>query len=346
MPASVPDISSAPNFADFRFPQEPFAALLRDLGWPDQSHWVQTWRDRGGAALAPEAWRSAPNMDWIWGLALPLLSEVERLAADPRPRIVGLSAGIGTGKSTLCRWLKAAAAEIGVQIDVVSLDDFYLPSPALEASLQGNPWGVCRGLPGCHDTELMLQCLKDWRQGRDVSVPVFDKTLRNGRGDRAGSRPLRGSLLVVEGWLLGVPPPTPWDCSGSDQDTNRAATALSEALGAGMVQELSPAEVDYQAKAQQQLRAYGPIWKQIDRLWRIDATDLRASALWKAQQHSFTLTKPEADQFVRALVVSLPANIWERIESDVLATIDPLRTVHWIGLRPPQPQGDAGPTPA
>lgn len=349
---------SVPDIAGFRFPPEPFDALLASLGWPERDRWVRAWLDRGGAALAPEAWRSTPGADWIWGLALPLLSQLEQLAAEPRPTILGLTASPATGKSTLCRWLRSAARQIGIQIETLSLDDFYYPSPLLEESLRGNPWGVGRGLPGSHDTALMLQCLEDWRQGRDVSVPVFEKTRRGGRGDRAGFRPLRGSLLLLEGWFVGVPGdqagsgetpsqtrPSAAAAPETDTDTTpetAAVRALEEALSEVLRSELSEAEITYRATVQKALQSYAPIWRQIDRLWRIRALDLRATALWKQQQHSFTLNRPEADQFIRMLLCSLPAGSWERIASDVLVEIDPLRTIHWIGLTPSRAGGAGG----
>lgn len=303
----------SPDFATFHFPREPFEALLASLGHRDPDRWLQTWLERGGDGLAEEAWpsNSKPAAEWIWGLALPLLTQLESLAAESQRTVVGLSAVPATGKTTLCRWLRAAAARIGLSLDTISLDNFYFASPELDASMQGNPWGVCRGLPGSHDSEGLHRCIQDWRLGRPVSVPIFDKTLRAGRGDRVGSRPLGGRVLVVEGWFLGVP---------ADHQTPSQQP-----------DDLSAAEIAYQTTVLAALKPYEQVWQQIDHLWRIRPIDIRATALWKRQQTSFTLSKPDADQFIRMILCSIPARNWAAINSTVLVEIDAHRAIHWIG---------------
>lgn len=310
-----------PNLAAFRFCQEPFDALLASLGWPERERWVQHWLERGGEQLAAAAWRRPPARDWIWGLALPLLSQIENLAQSSQPILLGLSAIPATGKTTLCRWLTAAAEQLGIGMDAISIDDFYRASPDLEASMQGNPWGVSRGLPGSHDTALLLACLADWRQGRRVRVPIFDKTLRDGRGDRAGHRELRGSLLVLDGWFLGVPARPADPTQPPDADAAGRQTAA-----------LSAAERRYRPTVLERLQAYEPIWQQIDQLWRIRPIDMGATASWKQQQTSFTLPPAQADQFIRMILCSLPPSHWQRIPCAVEAVIDETRTLHRIGL--------------
>ena len=309
-----------PDLAAFHFPLEPFDALLASLGWPDRERWLQAWQQRGGDRLAAEAWHRTPSSEWIWGLALPLLTQIETLARAPQRSLLGLSAIPATGKTTLCRWLKAAAQQIGIQIDAISIDDFYRASPDLEASMRGNPWGVARGLPGSHEIDRMLQCIADWREGRPVSVPIFDKTLRGGRGDRAGFRPLQGRVLLVDGWFLGVPADRP----GADPHPPGAAIRPQ-------MPPLNDAERLYRPTVLERLKAYEPLWRELDLLWRIQPIDLAATAVWKQQQTSFTLPKPQADQFIRMILCSIPHDHWDWIPSTVNALIDAQRSIHRIG---------------
>lgn len=104
--------------------------------------------------------------------------------------IVGLQGVQGCGKSH-------AAAMLGPAWEHLSLDDFY------HAGLD-----TTRGPPGTHDVEWLERVLDGWRRGERPTVPVFNKTLRKGRGDRAGSRRLcpNAKHLLVEGWCLGFKP--------------------------------------------------------------------------------------------------------------------------------------------
>ena len=313
-----------PDLAAFHFPLEPFDALLASLGWPDRERWLQAWQQRGGDRLAAEAWHRTPSSEWIWGLALPLLTQIETLARAPQRSLLGLSAIPATGKTTLCRWLKAAAQQIGIQIDAISIDDFYRASPDLEASMRGNPWGVARGLPGSHEIDRMLQCIADWREGRPVSVPIFDKTLRGGRGDRAGFRPLQGRVLLLDGWFLGVPA----ERSGEQGRQRQAADARQ-------IPTLRAAERLYRPIVLERLKAYEPLWRELDLLWRIRPVDLAATAVWKQQQTSFTLPPAQADQFIRMILCSIPVGLWERIPRTVEALIDQHRAILHIARIPP-----------
>lgn len=345
MPDSVVDLAA------FGFPLEPFEALLASLGWPEREAWIAHWQAHGGAELAREAWSVAPSAEWIWGLALPLLSQIEALCREAAPSVLGLSAIPATGKTTLCRWLRAAAAELGLALETISIDDFYFASPALDHCLAGNPWGVGRALPGSHELDRLLGTLEAWKQGWPVLVPVFDKTLRGGRGDRAGERRIAGRVLLLEGWFLGVPatlPPPARRRRPTDQPPPRrppvgptvamAAIPPSPAEPAAGVPAPSPplsaAEQAYGAVVLEKLQAYGPVWEAIDRLWRIRPLDFAATALWKRQQTSFTLAAPEAERFVRMILCCLPAGHWQRIPAAVVADIDAMRRLHRIGPVP------------
>ena len=92
------------------------------------------------------------------------------------------------------------------KISVVSIDDFYLPSQEMELAIKNNPWNVSRGFPGSHSTDFMIEKLLKWKTEGKLNVPVFDKSLRNGLGDRSHWREEAPDLLIIEGWFLGVKP--------------------------------------------------------------------------------------------------------------------------------------------
>lgn len=60
-----------------------------------------------------------------------------------------------------------------------------------------------RGPPGTHDVQMMLNCFQEFKKGNPIEVPVFDKGLRNGHGDRVGFRKIKAEILFFEGWMVG-----------------------------------------------------------------------------------------------------------------------------------------------
>ena len=99
----------------------------------------------------------------------------------------------------------------------MSVDDFYLTFEGqrrLAAEHAGNPLLELRGNAGSHDLALgseTLESLARAREGEDVALPRYDKSLHSGRGDRAPRAAwpsVRGPVDVVlfEGWMLGFRP--------------------------------------------------------------------------------------------------------------------------------------------
>jgi len=138
----------------------------------------------------------------------------------PRPLLVGIQAPQGSGKTTLVTHLLALLPDLGLRGAGVSIDDFYLTREEqlhVAASHPGNPYLEHRGYPGTHDVDLGASTLTSLRGlGRDAAgavarVPVYDKSLHAGRGDRAPEsawRIVAGplDLVLVEGWMLGFTP--------------------------------------------------------------------------------------------------------------------------------------------
>jgi len=158
----------------------------------------------------------------IHHLYLPVLFfALARLhAASSRPLVVGIQAPQGSGKTTLTRHLLSCLPLAGLRGTSVSIDDFYLTraeQQELAAAHPRNPYLEHRGYPGTHDIALgertlrALHVLGPGTAGRTVAVPVYDKSLHGGRGDRLAAADWRRvagplDLVFVEGWMLGFTP--------------------------------------------------------------------------------------------------------------------------------------------
>ncbi|KAJ3379953.1 hypothetical protein HDU92_006295 [Lobulomyces angularis] len=115
------------------------------------------------------------------------------------------------GKTTLVNNIKINFSNLNIVI--LSLDDFYLTyqDQLKLASLHcNNPLLKFRGNPGTHDLNLLVNTIQACLNPEEsiVQIPVYQKSLNNGRGDRLPihqwdvvKTPI--DLILCEGWCLG-----------------------------------------------------------------------------------------------------------------------------------------------
>ncbi|KAH0829167.1 P-loop containing nucleoside triphosphate hydrolase protein [Lanmaoa asiatica] len=138
------------------------------------------------------------------------------------PLFVGVQGPQGSGKTFLTSRLRSLLAEPphSLLVAVLSIDDLYLPHAGLTALAEMHPQNRLlhgRGQPGTHDVELGREILKALKAINDaegggpgeVALPVFDKSMFDGEGDRASqAQVVRGpvDVVVLEGWCVGFYP--------------------------------------------------------------------------------------------------------------------------------------------
>jgi D-glycerate 3-kinase len=118
------------------------------------------------------------------------------------PAVIGISGAQGTGKTTLSSLLVQFAKEQGVIAGAVSLDDYYLSQQqrgVLAAEI--HPLLAMRGMPGSHNIRQAIADVQAVLQGLPVALPRFDKAQDQ---PTAALEPQQFSLLIVEGWCLGL----------------------------------------------------------------------------------------------------------------------------------------------
>jgi len=59
---------------DINFPLDKFEKLIIDIGWESLDDWFNFWINKKNLLLIDQFWKNKASDDWIWGLALPLLS--------------------------------------------------------------------------------------------------------------------------------------------------------------------------------------------------------------------------------------------------------------------------------
>ena len=319
------------NDLNIHFPEEKFEELILKIGWSSLDDWINFWKGKKSDLLLEKFWNYGVKDDWIWGLALPLLSQAYKYKNNfPERRIIGISALPGTGKTTLGKWLETISLKFDFKIAVVSIDDFYLPSEEMKLAIKNNPWNVSRGFPGSHSVKLMYEKLTNWKNDGKLQVPVFDKSLRNGLGDRSYWRSDEPDLLILEGWFLGVRPLSMEinNKVSMDRKDNEIFTTP-----------LSSDESSYRIKIQQNLIKYLDIWNLMDDVWHLKPLKFEYLNLWKSNQEKEmllnkgnALTSKNLSNFLRMLNVSIPQSSFDDINSDVLLLIDQDRKLVEVGL--------------
>ena len=255
------------------------------------------------------------------GLALPMIAQLEGLVGSGQRPVLALNGPVGAGKSCFCQQLIGLAKARGLRLAVASIDDAYLPWEQRLVAMAGNPFGVNRVPPGSHDAPLLVERLQRWQSEGVLRLPRFDKTLRDGAGDRmveapSGEAAATTDALVLEGWLMGC---RPLGAAG----LRASGVAAGMELAAGLAP-LGADEAAWLPHWDRQLEAYGPLFDLCDGLWVLRPLDWGLPRRWRFQaearqrrlqrqnhQADGWLKPAELDRLVRSSLASLPPRLYQ-----------------------------------
>ena len=128
---------------------------------------------------------------------------------DKKTKIIGLTGGQGSGKSTISNILKIILKE-GYNLDTVifSIDDFYKTLKERKIMSKNiSPLFLTRGAPGTHDTKILFSCIKSLKKYkfRKILIPKFNKAIddRVSKSEwlKVNKKP---NIVIFEGWCVGV----------------------------------------------------------------------------------------------------------------------------------------------
>ena len=128
------------------------------------------------------------------------------------PKVIGVNGCQGSGKSTLADYLCTAVSEqLNIKTVALSLDDFYLTkSERNKLAKKVHPLLATRGVPGTHDVELAISCIKNLLAGQKALITRYDKSIDDRvPQDQLSSIEEPVALIVLEGWCLGALPQQP-----------------------------------------------------------------------------------------------------------------------------------------
>ena len=143
---------------------------------------------------------------------LPISKEIFKIfLKNKKTKIIGLTGGQGSGKSTIANIFKIILKyKFNLNTVIFSIDDFYKTlKERRKMSKKISPLFLTRGVPGTHDTKLLLNCLKTLKNFRtkNLLIPKFDKSiddrLPKKKWQKINTKP---DLVIFEGWCVGATP--------------------------------------------------------------------------------------------------------------------------------------------
>ena len=128
---------------------------------------------------------------------------------NKKTKLIGLAGGQGSGKSTISNILKILLKEkFNLETVIISIDDFYKTlKERKKMSKNLSKLFLTRGVPGTHDTTLLLNCLKKLKKKsfRKVLIPKFNKSTDNRSKKKEWMTVLRKpDVIIFEGWCIGA----------------------------------------------------------------------------------------------------------------------------------------------
>ncbi len=145
-------------------------------------------------------------------IIVPIAERLQKLHQKSKPTIIGIQGGQGTGKTTIIQFLEKQLKKKGFRVESFSIDDFYKNwkerKDLQEKYSQNLFYQISRGLPGTHRVKFLLETLQKAKAGKDFEIPLFDKSLYDGKGDvLSQTKKVKGKqdFVIIEGWCVGMP---------------------------------------------------------------------------------------------------------------------------------------------
>ena len=239
--------------------------------------------------------------DYLWPLVQDMMNLYQQRTTSV-PWFVGLQGTQGSGKSTVCLFIKALLEKcFDLNVVILSLDDFYKTRKerALLAK-EVHPLFATRGVPGTHDLSLANQVideLSELQAGESCFVPSFNKAIDD-RKEKSQWQSISGPINVIlfEGWCVGVTP--------------QANTSLVKAVNE--LERIEDANGKWRGFVNQQLETdYAQFYARIENIIALQAPSFKCVYQWRLLQETKLLeaNKQTSDQTHQPLRIQTPEEI-------------------------------------
>lgn len=230
---------------------------------------------------------------------------------NKKTKVIGLTGGQGSGKSTISNILKIILKE-GFNLDTVifSIDDFYKTRKEREKiSKKKGYLFLTRGVPGTHDTKMLLYCIKNLKNSKfkKIIIPKFNKSsddrCSKNKWVKVNKKP---NIVIFEGWCVGV----------SSQKNNDLIKPINKLEKENDKKKIWRKQVNMELK-----NNYKKIFNQIDKLIFLKVPSFRYVLKWRLlQEKKLRATskgkKTMSDQQINNFIM-----YYERLTKHMLRTL-------------------------
>jgi len=108
--------------------------------------------------------------------------------------VIGIAGGTGSGKTTITRKL---VQNFGSDVSVIYHDNYYKAHHLMNYEERSK---LNYDHPDAFDTDMLIQAVRDLKNGKSVSCPVYDYTIHDRSDKTVTVNPAR--VIIVEGILI------------------------------------------------------------------------------------------------------------------------------------------------
>lgn len=233
-----------------------------------------------------------------WSMLQPfLLPFAEKLAAaqsaKQNPYVLGINGGQGSGKTTLCLFLKCVLeCMYKKKCVVLSMDDFYLgKAQRAQLAREHHPLLQTRGVPGTHNVDLGVATLDALLAKRQVDLPGFSK---------ANDDILPHTLWSVQNEVVDFILFEGWCVAAKAQTHAQLVPAINQ------LEREEDADGKWRHSVNEALlKEYPRLFKYIDQLLMLKAPDMQTIFAWRSLQEKKMAAAGMSS--VKPAVVPMPA---------------------------------------
>ena len=145
----------------------------------------------------------------IRSFLIPICFWISKKASKKKPLIIGLAGGQGIGKTTITSIITIILKKyFKLNAFKISIDDFYKTrKQRILLSKNKHPLLMTRGVPGTHDTNIMLNFFRKIKvkKFKSLKLPKFNKAVderyKQNLWYKIKSKP---DVVIFEGWCVGA----------------------------------------------------------------------------------------------------------------------------------------------
>tara|TARA_A100001011_G_scaffold353980_2_gene396023 strand:- start:524 stop:1441 length:918 start_codon:yes stop_codon:yes gene_type:complete len=222
--------------------------------------------------------------------------------------VIGLSGGQGSGKSTIAKILKLIIKlRFNLNIINFSIDDYYKTlKDRKKMSKKFNQLFLTRGVPGTHDTKLLLSHLKKFKRGKfnRIKIPQFDKS----KDDRIKKTKWKSvskkqDIIIFEGWCIGA----------KAQKKNNLKKPIN------ILEKKSDINLTWRTKVNNELKVkYNKIFKLIDLMIFLKVPSFKYVYKWRLLQEKKLKARSKGKKTMNNIQIKKFIMFYERITRNML----------------------------